>query len=256
MNRILTWFLIALIFALSGPLQAASLASARGFEKSLYGRSARQYDKYAFAGGDPVNASDPSGLQPGSGAAIFTDPMGTGYRRLGRPGFQDPMDYARVGGGMLMVAGGIGAGARIGVLAYRAIQAARYGGAGLTVYAAQHGQEIGEMVEGAVMPIGHPSLTVGNPKLMLDEMRGNLKKVPVAERQALAETYLQEIKAANKDWNFGSTSTTVSGAKAWSGDYHALVIDAEGNIFQGLIQDFSWGTKDVSITGLGRLRPR
>lgn len=64
MNRILAWFLVALIFAMSGPLQAATMASARGFEKSLYGRSAAWADKYAYCSGDPINASDPSGLQP------------------------------------------------------------------------------------------------------------------------------------------------------------------------------------------------
>ena len=49
---------------MSGPLQAATMASARGFEKSLYGRSAAWADKYAYCSGDPINASDPSGLQP------------------------------------------------------------------------------------------------------------------------------------------------------------------------------------------------
>ena len=62
MNRLLAWFLVALIFAMSGPLQAATMASARGFEKSLYGRSAPWADKYAYCSGDPINASDPSGL--------------------------------------------------------------------------------------------------------------------------------------------------------------------------------------------------
>ena len=65
MNRILAWFLVALIFAMSGPLQAATMASARGFEKSLYGRSAPRADKYAYCSGDPINASDPSGLVEG-----------------------------------------------------------------------------------------------------------------------------------------------------------------------------------------------
>ena len=64
MNRILAWFLVALIFAMSGPLQAATMASARGFEKSLYGRSAPRADKYAYCGGDPINASDPDGTNP------------------------------------------------------------------------------------------------------------------------------------------------------------------------------------------------
>lgn len=82
MNRILTWFLIALIFALSGPLQAASLASARGFEKSLYGRSARQYDKYAYCGGDPINCSDPDGLIPQFPRGA---PGSQVSQRLGRP---------------------------------------------------------------------------------------------------------------------------------------------------------------------------
>ena len=62
MNRLLAWFLVALIFAMSGPLQAATMASARGFEKSLYGRSAPWADKYAYCSGDPINHSDPSGL--------------------------------------------------------------------------------------------------------------------------------------------------------------------------------------------------
>ena len=48
---------------MSGPLQAATMASARGFEKSLYGRSAAWADKYAYCSGDPINSSDPSGLQ-------------------------------------------------------------------------------------------------------------------------------------------------------------------------------------------------
>ncbi|MFN8611650.1 MAG: hypothetical protein U0931_29160 [Vulcanimicrobiota bacterium] len=64
MNRILSWFLIALIVAMSGPLQAATMAPVRGFRKSLYGRSGPWADKYAYCSGDPVNASDPSGLQP------------------------------------------------------------------------------------------------------------------------------------------------------------------------------------------------
>ena len=63
MNRILAWFLVALIFAMSGPLQAATMASARGFEKSLYGRSAAWADKYAYCGGDPINRVDPLGLE-------------------------------------------------------------------------------------------------------------------------------------------------------------------------------------------------
>lgn len=74
MNRILTWFLIALLFAMSGPLQAASMASRPGFRKSLYGRFAPWADKYAYCGGDPINASDPSGLDqapPGYSPTAF-----------------------------------------------------------------------------------------------------------------------------------------------------------------------------------------
>ena len=81
MNRILAWFLVALIFAMSGPLQAATMASARGFEKSLYGRSAAWADKYAYCGGDPINASDPSGLIP-----QYPKPVpGNVSGRMGRP---------------------------------------------------------------------------------------------------------------------------------------------------------------------------
>ena len=40
------------------------MASRPGFRKSLYGRFAPWADKYAYCGGDPINASDPSGLLP------------------------------------------------------------------------------------------------------------------------------------------------------------------------------------------------
>ena len=75
MNRILAWFLVALIFAMSGPLQAATMASARGFEKSLYGRSAAWADKYAYCRNNPVNMVDPMGLlPPGPDPAYPNDP--------------------------------------------------------------------------------------------------------------------------------------------------------------------------------------
>ena len=86
MNRILTWFLIALLFAMSGPLQAASMASRPGFRKSLYGRFAPWADKYAYCSGDPINGADPMGTGPGSEPGPDYDPnipLGTWEQAFG-----------------------------------------------------------------------------------------------------------------------------------------------------------------------------
>ena len=155
MNRILAWFLVALIFAMSGPLQAATMASARGFEKSLYGRSAAWADKYAYCNGDPIQGSDPDGLQPRPW--MMTDPMGASQPKLGRPGFKNPWDYGKVVGGMALLIPAANGAARTATLAYRGVRALGYGRAGIMAYFGAHGQELGEMVEGALLPAGHPS---------------------------------------------------------------------------------------------------
>ena len=107
MNRILAWFLVALIFAMSGPLQAATMASARGFEKSLYGRSAAWADKYAYCSGDPINASDPSGLEPEEFSAYQKFILKKGVNiatRFGHKGKQIDFWRFSVGSGPLHVA--------------------------------------------------------------------------------------------------------------------------------------------------------
>ena len=106
MNRILSWFLVALIFAMSGPLQAATMAPVRGFRKSLYGRSGPWADKYAYCSGDPINAIDPSGLDPWARQAAkdlkqFRQEYHLPYATLERMNLQEAWENSPEGQGVL-----------------------------------------------------------------------------------------------------------------------------------------------------------
>ena len=110
---------------------------------------------YAYCNGDPIQGSDPDGLQPRPW--MMTDPMGASQPKLGRPGFKNPWDYGKVVGGMALLIPAANGAARTATLAYRGVRALGYGRAGIMAYFGAHGQELGEMVEGALLPAGHPS---------------------------------------------------------------------------------------------------
>ena len=138
----------------------------------------------------PINSSDPSGLRD------LTYDM---KRKTGS--FNPGYDHASAGRGIgfttkfgLAAAAG---GARALNLLIKGGQALRYGAAGVTVFAAEHGNEIGEMVEGAVMPIGHPIQPgqFGGAGAGLDHVSGT-----ITNKEGIAIVEDLAVAGSNVNW--------------------------------------------------------
>ena len=154
--------------------------------------------------------------------------MGTSQRKLGRPGFKNAWDYGKIAGGMAMMIPAAGGAARTAQLAYRGVRALGYGRTGVMAFFGMHGQEVGEMVESAVLPAGHPS----------SSPIGGLSTVEREELETLAKKYGHDItvvgsRAANKGRNVG-TNLPIGKGPGTRSDID-VVLQPEADMCPGLV---------------------